>query len=115
MFVALGLLVCLLLALMYVVLNYGSPWLFRNTTLVLLGGILLSGYFLPAIIGRHKRNARAILVLNLLLGWTILGWIGALIWALLRESPSPDTTPSRDRIEECHRASNETSTERCEQ
>ena len=43
-------------------------------------------YFLPAILGRRKRNARALFVLNLLLGWTFLGWVGALIWALLRDS-----------------------------
>ena len=46
--------------------------------------VILGFYFLPtiaAIIRKCKRDA-AILVLNLLLGWTIIGWIGALIWAL---------------------------------
>ena len=40
-------------------------------------------YFLPAVIaflrGHHQRMA--ILVLNLLLGWTALGWIVALVWS----------------------------------
>lgn len=46
-------------------------------------------YFLPAIIGfaRSKRDAVSILVLNLLLGWTAIGWVIALIWALKQDAP----------------------------
>ncbi len=46
-------------------------------------------YFLPGIIAirRKHHNDTAILVLNLLLGWTVLGWIAALIWSLT--SPPP--------------------------
>jgi hypothetical protein len=41
-------------------------------------------YFLPTIvaIARHKTNLPAILLLNLLLGWSVIGWIVALVWAL---------------------------------
>ncbi len=41
-------------------------------------------YFLPSIIAlaRNKRDTTSILVLNLLLGWTAIGWVIALIWAL---------------------------------
>ncbi|HVM75136.1 MAG TPA: superinfection immunity protein [Candidatus Saccharimonadales bacterium] len=42
-------------------------------------------YFLPAIIGRHKRDAAGIFLVNLLLGWTLIGWIIALIWACTSE------------------------------
>lgn len=38
-------------------------------------------YFLPSIIGHGKRSFTGILVLNLLLGWTVIGWFAALIWA----------------------------------
>jgi hypothetical protein len=40
-------------------------------------------YFLPTIVAlaRHKRNAVSILLLNLFLGWTLVGWIIALVWA----------------------------------
>ena len=40
-------------------------------------------YFIPSLVGfgRHHKNAPAIAVLNLLLGWTLLGWIVALVWA----------------------------------
>ena len=42
-------------------------------------------YFLPAIIGRHKRDAAGIFLINLLLGWTVIGWVIALIWACTSE------------------------------
>lgn len=47
-------------------------------------GILLLIYLLPSIVAasRKHNNEGAIVALNLLLGWTGLGWIGALIWAL---------------------------------
>jgi hypothetical protein len=45
-------------------------------------------YFIPTLVAmsRHKRNAGAIFALNLFLGWTLLGWVGALVWALLADS-----------------------------
>jgi len=56
---------------------------------LLLVGVIL--YFLPAIIAsrKRKRNATAIGALNLLLGWTVAGWIIALIWALTNDPPIP--------------------------
>lgn len=47
-------------------------------------------YFLPSIIAvfRAKPSWFAIFILNLLLGWTIIGWIVALIWALTANPPS---------------------------
>ncbi|MET4106006.1 superinfection immunity protein [Hymenobacter sp. UYP22] len=58
-------------------------------TIVLMGGI----YFLPSIIGRKKRQAMSIFALNLLLGWTVLGWIGALIWAMSSDTPQVVVKP----------------------
>ena len=48
-------------------------------------------YFLPSInaASRHKRNVGAIFMLNAFLGWTVLGWIGALIWSALYEEKRP--------------------------
>jgi hypothetical protein len=46
-------------------------------------------YFLPSAAGWKKRNATAIVALNLLLGWTIIGWIVALIWGLTTDPPDP--------------------------
>ena len=56
--------------------------------LILVVGIL-GMYFLPSIVGsvRKKANNGAIFALNLLLGWTVLGWVVALVWALTVEKP----------------------------
>ena len=53
--------------------------------------VALAAYLAPSVVGfaRHHHNRWAIFALNLLLGWTVLGWIGALVWALTRPSPQP--------------------------
>lgn len=40
-------------------------------------------YFFPSLIAmsRHKRNIASIVVLNLFLGFTIVGWVLSLVWA----------------------------------
>jgi uncharacterized membrane protein len=45
-------------------------------------------YFLPSIVAYKDKRAAwvGIAILNVLLGWTILGWIAALIWAVTGES-----------------------------
>ena len=50
-------------------------------------GVVLIGciYFLPSIVGWNKRNATAILILNLFLGWTFIGWVVALVWATTKD------------------------------
>jgi hypothetical protein len=47
-------------------------------------------YFIPTIIAHNKnhRNFNAILILNIVLGWTLLGWIVALIWAVIKPRTS---------------------------
>jgi len=41
-------------------------------------------YFLPSIIaaGRHHPQLAPILVINALLGWTLLGWVAMLAWSV---------------------------------
>ena len=41
-------------------------------------------YFLPSFIAfsRAHKDRFAIFLLNLFLGWTILGWVAVLIWSL---------------------------------
>ena len=53
-------------------------------------GACLFGYFIPSMVGGTKKNSGAIFVLNLFLGWTLIGWVGALIWAMVapKEKPS---------------------------
>lgn len=50
-------------------------------------GILLMIYFAPTVIAFDRRhdNAWPIAVINLFLGWTLLGWAGCLAWSLTRQ------------------------------
>ena len=58
---------------------------------LLLLAVLVCAYFLPWIVAtvRDHHNRGAIAVLNLLLGWTFLGWVIALVWActVVRREP----------------------------
>ncbi len=47
-------------------------------------------YFLPSIIAlaRSKRDILAIFLLNLFLGWSVIGWIVALVWASTHDQPA---------------------------
>jgi len=42
-------------------------------------------YFLPAIIAnsRKHKNKKTIITLNILLGWTGIGWFACLIWSFI--------------------------------
>lgn len=51
---------------------------------ILLNAFLWAFYFVPSLIAwsRKHRSLPAIIALNILLGWTGLGWIGAFVWSL---------------------------------
>lgn len=55
--------------------------------LLIVLDICLAIYFIPTIVAfmRGHRNRVAILLTNLFLGWTGLGWIVALIWSVLND------------------------------
>jgi hypothetical protein len=63
---------------------------------------LLFLYFLPTILAHNKPSFVAIFLVNFFLGWTIVGWIGALMWALVERSPQPhvivQTAPAQGRF-----------------
>jgi hypothetical protein len=52
--------------------------------LVALWGVGAILYFIPWIVAAQRgvRDQAGIIIVNLLLGWTILGWVGALVWAV---------------------------------
>lgn len=50
-------------------------------------------YFLPSLFGVGKRNSGAIFALNLLLGWTLIGWVVSLVWALTKDAPNTAAPP----------------------
>ena len=67
----------------------------------------LSLYFTPTIIGivRKKKDTIAIAVLNMFLGWTFIGWIISLVWALKTDTQNQVVvqqvvTPSNEETKE---------------
>ena len=46
--------------------------------------LILMAYFLPTFIAgfRNHKNIGAIFFLDLLLGWSFIGWVIALVWAV---------------------------------
>jgi len=53
-----------------------------DPTYLIFGIIAILIYFIPAMLSVNKKNGTGITLLNLFLGWTFLGWVGALIWAV---------------------------------
>lgn len=60
--------------------------------LILTGAALV--YLLPSIVAalRGHRNGAPVFVVNLFLGWTLIGWVVALAWSLMA-----DQEPARYR------------------
>jgi small-conductance mechanosensitive channel len=54
-------------------------------------GVLIGTYFLPSVIAfsRGHQHSAPILLLNLFLGWTLVGWVAALVWAAMPVSATP--------------------------
>lgn len=48
---------------------------------------LVAIYFLPTIVAtiKEKKNSTAIFILNLLVGWTLIGWVVALVWSFTED------------------------------
>ena len=65
----------------------GSIGLPELIAIVFLGcGLAL--YFLPTVVAalRRKKNIAPILIVNLFLGWSVIGWVVSLVWALSTEA-----------------------------
>jgi len=60
----------------------------QNLTILelLLVVLIFVFYFLPSLIAflRQHKNKLAIFLLNLLLGWTVLGWVVSLVWSVVK-------------------------------
>lgn len=67
-----------------------------ETIIYVIGGLVV--YFIPTIIGWNSKSASGIIVLNLFLGWTILGWVGALIWAV--SAPKENSNKANEPTQE---------------
>jgi hypothetical protein len=58
-------------------------------------------YFIPYIVAvaRGKENSLAIGLLNAFLGWTLAGWVAALVWAVMKEKDPPLAVPMEQFID----------------
>ena len=56
----------------------------------LILAVLVAVYFVPGLIAykRNHANAVSIMLLNLFLGWTLIGWVAALVWSASATKPS---------------------------
>jgi hypothetical protein len=62
-----------------------------GTTEIIVLFFLILVYFLPTIIAvsRKKKGTATIIILNLFLGWTVVGWVFAFIWACSTGNHTP--------------------------
>lgn len=57
---------------------------------------LFALYLLPGIVAERRghHNKGAIIILNILLGWTVIGWIAALVWSATAVRREPQYSPA---------------------
>lgn len=55
----------------------------RFTIVAVTGAVLVAVWLVPAFVARYRghRSALAITMLTVLLGWSVIGWIIAMVWA----------------------------------
>ncbi len=60
--------------------------------IVLLVVLALLFYLLPSLLGLVMGviHWRGVLLVNVLLGWTVIGWLASLVWVLLDRVRDPD-------------------------
>ena len=61
-----------------------EPHMFLTVTILFL---VIVFYLLPSVIASTRKTGHqsAIFFINMLFGWTVLGWIAALIWAVVEK------------------------------
>ena len=74
----------------------GSGKLFGTLGIAGLGFAGLGIYLFPAIVGweREHPNQVSIALLNLLLGWTFIGWVASIVWAYSAFTPTASNPES---------------------
>ena len=58
--------------------------------------LLILLYFLPSIVAynNRKENLTSIVILNVLLGWSFIGWVVAIVWAVSKNKTTSIISPS---------------------
>ena len=66
-----------------------------STATILMLLVIILIYMLPTLIafGREHPLRQEVLVLNLLLGWTLIGWVGVFLWASLARTEDQAILP----------------------
>lgn len=70
------------------------PGLAATVVLIFIGTVSVAFYLLPVLIGwqRHVPDLGSVAAINLLLGWTLVGWAVALAMALRSARPGLGTS-----------------------
>ena len=57
---------------------------------IIIFAVIIAVGFVPSIIAFVRNHAQKwiVLALNIVLGWTGVGWVGALVWAIIGKSAS---------------------------
>lgn len=81
---------------------------FENWTIA-LAPVFLIAYFIPALIAvvRKHRFSSTIGLINFLLGWTIVGWVAAMVWAVNKDVR--ETAEEPEPLQDPHYSMNEPS------
>lgn len=63
---------------------------------ILLFSAVAFVYFIPTINAKNRKhlNTEGIFILNFFFGWTLIGWVIALIWSTTQKVVSPAQSPS---------------------
>jgi hypothetical protein len=80
-------------------MNFGVPMIYMWLLMILA----IALYFMPTIVAgyRHHNSLMLIMVLNILLGWTMLGWLALLIWACFGDQYSTWSRPAEKKCPYC--------------
>lgn len=79
-------------------------WLAESSSSVGISGstiVLVIMYFVPTLVAfsRHVRNAGSVAVINVFLGWTVIGWIIALAMAVRTADQSSSPSAAREDVD----------------
>ena len=67
--------------------------MYDNTIIVILVILIVAIYMLPTLIAYGRDHPRRSLIglVNIVFGWTLLGWLAVFVWALVGPGEATDT------------------------
>jgi Superinfection immunity protein len=63
--------------------------------------VLLVVYFIPGMVAywRHHSRPHVVLLFNLLIGWTLIGWVITLVWAIANPEAGIKPAPMGSQLD----------------